>query len=193
MRAAIGETGGPDGLSSEDIAFDGTPDDFLRRLWPMAEQAAAQLQLAPEALLAQAALETGWGKHVMRRPDGDSSHNLFGIKADARWQGGAVPMSTLEYQDGVAVKTRADFRAYASYADSFQDYVGFLRSNPRYRDALGKTDDPAAYFAELQSAGYATDPRYAEKILKVLDSDAMQRARDAASAARMPPAAAVES
>jgi len=182
----------PGGLSMEDIAFDGTPDDFLRQLWPMAEQAAADLQLPPEALLAQAALETGWGKHVMRRPDGDSSHNLFGIKADARWQGGAVPMSTLEYQDGVAVKTRADFRTYASYADSFQDYVGFLRSNPRYRDALDNTADPAAYFAELQAAGYATDPRYAEKILKVLDSDAMQRARDAVSTSGSPAASVVE-
>lgn len=163
--------------ASDDIEFDGSPDSFLKQLWPMAERAAAELALAPEALLAQAALETGWGKHVMRQAGGGSSHNLFGIKADSRWSGEAVPISTLEYQDGIAVKTRASFRAYGSYADSFQDYVGFLRSNPRYREALSKTGDPTAYFSALQEAGYATDPRYAEKILQVLDSAPMQRLR----------------
>lgn len=171
------------------VMLDGSPDDFLQKLWPLAEQAAAKLDLAPEALLAQAALETGWGQHVMRHGSGSSSHNLFGIKADSRWSGDAVPVSTLEYRDGVALKTKANFRSYASYADSFKDYVDFLHSNPRYRDALKNTDDPTAFFSALQEAGYATDPNYAQKVLKVLDSNAVQRARDAAKTdSRQPPA-----
>jgi flagellar protein FlgJ len=159
------------------VALDGTPESFLGRLWPAAEQAAARLNLAPEALLAQAALETGWGRHVMPHSDGDSSHNLFGIKADSRWQGDKVQVSTLEYRDGVALQTRANFRAYDSYEQSFADYVDFVRGNPRYQKALRNVDDPAAYFTALQQAGYATDPAYAQKIQRILDSEAMQRAR----------------
>jgi flagellar protein FlgJ len=157
--------------------FDGSPESFLGQLWPLAEEAAAQLDLAPEALLAQAALETGWGRHVMQQGRGESSHNLFGIKADSRWQGDRVEVSTLEYRDGVALKTRADFRAYGSYEDSFADYVDFVQRNPRYREALDKTADPEAYFSALQEAGYATDQAYAEKIRRILNSESMQRAR----------------
>lgn len=156
--------------------LDGTPDTFVAQLRPLAERAAGRLGLAPEALLAQAALETGWGRHVMRHADGSSSHNLFGIKADSRWQGERLQTSTLEYRDGVALNTRADFRAYASYARSFDDYVEFVQRNPRYREALRQAGDPAAYFDALQSAGYATDPAYADKIMQILDSGAMRRA-----------------
>jgi len=159
------------------IELDGSPESFLGKLWPAAEQAAARLNLAPEALLAQAALETGWGQHVMQARSGDSSHNLFGIKADGRWQGPKVDVSTLEYRDGVALKTRAHFRAYGSFEESFSDYVDFLQRNPRYREALARADDPKAYFTALQQAGYATDPAYAEKIHKILDSEPMQRVR----------------
>jgi flagellar protein FlgJ len=157
-------------------ALSGKPQDFIDTLWPLAEQAAAELGIAPEALLSQAALETGWGRHVIQDRSGGNSHNLFGIKADERWQGGAVPVGTLEYIDGVAVKTKANFRAYDSYAESFEDYVRFVRDNPRYREAIERTDDPSAYFSALQEAGYATDPAYARKILDILDSEPMQRA-----------------
>lgn len=159
------------------VELDGSPESFLGRLWPAAEEAAGKLNLAPEALLAQAALETGWGRHVMQHRDGDSSHNLFGIKADSRWSGDKVHVSTLEYRDGVALKTRANFRAYESFEQSFSDYVDFVQRNPRYREALDKTGDPKAYFSALQQAGYATDPAYAEKIQRILDSEPMQRAR----------------
>lgn len=162
-----------------DITFDGDPQTFLQALWPAAERAAGKLGLAPEALLSQAALETGWGRHVIRHRDGDSSHNLFGIKADSRWQGERVEVSTREYRDGVALNTRADFRAYGSYEQSFDDYVAFLQRNPRYRDALGKTEDPAAYFDALQKAGYATDPAYADKIKRILDSEPVQHMQGA--------------
>lgn len=159
------------------ITLDGTPENFLQSLWPLAEQAAAKIDIAPEALLAQAALETGWGRHVMQHRGGGSSHNLFGIKADSRWQGERVRVDTLEYRDGVALNTRASFRAYGSFDESFRDYVDFVQSNPRYRNALRKTSDAPAYFEALQQAGYATDPSYANKIRRILDSDSMQSAR----------------
>jgi flagellar protein FlgJ len=171
-QSTAGASGG-----SASVDLDGSPESFLGQLWPVAEQAAAKLNLAPEALLAQAALETGWGRHVMQHRQGDSSHNLFGIKADSRWQGDKVQVSTLEYRDGVALKTRANFRAYDSFEQSFSDYVDFVQQNPRYRVALSKTADSDAYFSALQDAGYATDPAYADKIKRILDSEPMQRAR----------------
>ena len=161
-------------------AFDCSPEAVVDALWPVAEQAAAKINLPPEALLAQAALETGWGRHVMQHGTGDSSHNLFGIKADSRWQGDKVMVSTLEYRDGVALNTRANFRAYESFEHSFSDYVDFVRRNPRYRQALAQTNDPKAYFSALQEAGYATDPAYAQKIQRILDSESMQRAAQSA-------------
>ena len=161
-------------------AFDGSPEAFVDALWPVAEQAAAKINLPPEALLAQAALETGWGRHVMQNGTGDSSHNLFGIKADSRWQGDKVMVSTLEYRDGVALNTRANFRAYESFEYSFSDYVDFVQRNPRYQQALAQTNDPKAYFSALQEAGYATDPAYAQKIQRILDSESMQRAAQSA-------------
>ncbi|MEJ2592684.1 MAG: flagellar assembly peptidoglycan hydrolase FlgJ [Candidatus Thiodiazotropha sp.] len=153
-----------------------TPQDFIDRLWSSAEQAAGELGLPPEALLAQAALETGWGSYVMPASNGASSHNLFGIKADGRWDGAQVRKETLEYEQGVAVRRREYFRTYDSFEQSFSDYVAFLKSSPRYAEALQKTDDPAAYFRSLQAAGYATDPAYADKILRVMQGPEMQAA-----------------
>lgn len=146
-----------------------SPEDFVSKLWPMAEKAAARIGVAPDALLAQAALETGWGKAVIRNPDGQSSHNLFNIKADGRWDGESVAKSTLEYREGVAAKEVARFRAYASFEESFSDYVDFLQSNPRYAEALQQTGNPKEFVRSLQDAGYATDPAYARKIGQILD------------------------
>jgi flagellar protein FlgJ len=154
-----------------------SPQEFIHSLWSAAEQAASRIGLPPEALLAQAALESGWGKHVMSTDNGCSSHNLFGIKADSSWDGERVRRVTLEYEDGVAVQRRESFRAYESFDESFQDYVEFLMNNPRYLNALGKTDDTHAYFQALQEAGYATDPRYADKILSLLEGTQMQQAK----------------
>jgi flagellar protein FlgJ len=144
-----------------------TPEDFVRVLAPHAESAAQELGVSPRVLLAQAALETGWGRNLMRHADGRSSHNLFGIKADARWSGQRVVAETLEYEDGIAVKRRETFRAYNSYADSFADYAAFLRSSPRYGAALEAGADGTAYLHGLQQAGYATDPEYANKINRI--------------------------
>ena len=112
----------------------------------------------------------------MPAPNGASSHNLFGIKADGRWDGAQVRKETLEYEQGVAVRRREYFRTYDSFEQSFNDYVAFLKSSPRYAEALQKTDDPAAYFQSLQAAGYATDPAYADKILRVMQGPEMQAA-----------------
>jgi len=143
-----------------------SPQAFADELRPYAQRAAAKLGVSENLLIAQAALETGWGQKVMPRNDGGSSFNLFGIKANASWQGDKASTATLEYRDGVAQRERAEFRAYASLEQSFDDYVAFLREQPRYSDALKTVDDKG--FAEaLQHSGYATDPAYAEKILAV--------------------------
>ncbi|MCP5415717.1 MAG: flagellar assembly peptidoglycan hydrolase FlgJ [Chromatiaceae bacterium] len=152
--------------------------DFVEQLWPWAQAAAERIGIQPQALLAQAALETGWGRHIMRHQDGTPSHNLFGIKADQRWDGERVNVTTLEYEEGSAVRHRAQFRSYDSFQQSFHDYIDFLQSNPRYQQALALTTDSRAYFTALQQAGYATDPRYAEKIESVLRGPEMSTALD---------------
>ncbi|MCP4040353.1 MAG: flagellar assembly peptidoglycan hydrolase FlgJ [Gammaproteobacteria bacterium] len=144
---------------------------FIEILMPHAAHTARSLGVDPGVLLAQAALETGWGQSIMRRHDGQSSYNLFGIKADNRWSGGHTVVSTLEYLNGLAVKKQARFRAYSSFGDSFNDYADFLRSGSRYSGALAVADDSPAFIRALGEAGYATDPKYAEKILRIWRGD----------------------
>jgi flagellar protein FlgJ len=153
-----------------------SPEEFVENLWPWASEAAGLIGLKPQALLAQAALETGWGKKLIHTADGVPANNLFGIKADRGWDGDRVSVGSLEYEQGTAVKRRASFRAYESLRDSFHDYVDFLQSNPRYREALDATENSVTYFTELQRAGYATDPEYANKINAVLNGSEMTRA-----------------
>jgi len=141
--------------------------EFVETMLPMAEKAAARLGVDPHYLVAQAALETGWGKSVIRQSDGSSSHNLFGIKAHGGWQGDSANVATTEYRDGVRTRERADFRSYASWEQSFEDYVSFLESNGRYSKALSSTANPDTFFRELQNAGYATDPQYARKVSQI--------------------------
>ncbi len=147
------------------------PAGFVRQLWPLAEQAAQRLGVSPRVILAQAALETGWGRAINRREDGRSSFNLFNIKADDRWSGEQVVVGTLEYEAGVARRQSARFRAYDSFADSFDDYVNFLKSNPRYQQALKNPENPVQFITRLHQAGYATDPRYADKIINIMQRD----------------------
>ncbi|WP_248802268.1 flagellar assembly peptidoglycan hydrolase FlgJ [Pseudomonas sp. MWU13-2100] len=144
-----------------------SPDEFVATMLPMAEQAARRIGVDPRYLVAQAALETGWGKSVMRQQDGSSSHNLFGIKAGSSWQGPQARAITSEFKNGQMVKETADFRSYASYQDSFHDLVTMLQSNNRYQDVLKSADKPEQFVRELQKAGYATDPDYASKISQI--------------------------
>jgi flagellar protein FlgJ len=142
-------------------------DEFITAMLPMAEQAAQKIGVDPRYLVAQAALETGWGKSIIRTRDGESSHNLFGIKSHNSWEGDSARVLTTEYRGGKAVKEAASFRAYDSYAHSFEDYVSFLQGNGRYEKALASTDKPEQFARELQKAGYATDPQYARKIAQI--------------------------
>lgn len=145
-----------------------SPEEFINKMWPQAQQAAQELGVDAKVLLAQSALETGWGKHVMQNNAGQSSHNLFGIKASHGWEGKTVSVQTVEYENGVAEKRQATFRAYDSYEDSFNDYVQFLKQNPRYQQALESVDSNEGFIQGLQKAGYATDPAYAKKIISIL-------------------------
>lgn len=154
-------------LSAEPV-FD-SPEEFIQVMRPLAVKAAQELGVEPKVLLAQAALETGWGKKIIRHADGSNSHNLFGIKADTRWQGPSALVTTLEYRDAGFKREQASFRSYESYADSFDDYVNFVRDQQRYQNALQRTGDAHQYIYALQDAGYATDPRYAEKIVSIMD------------------------
>ncbi|HEB97670.1 MAG TPA: flagellar assembly peptidoglycan hydrolase FlgJ [Sedimenticola thiotaurini] len=174
--APAGEAGGSVRPETADDPGRWDSREFVQRLWPWAVEAAKQLGLRPQALLAQAALETGWGQYMLRRPDGAPSNNLFNIKAGRRWQGPSVAVDSLEYEQGVAVKRRSRFRAYPSLRDSFRDYVAFLRESPRYGRALESSADPAGFFSALQQGGYATDPRYAEKVQAVMEGPEMRRA-----------------
>ncbi|MEN5301332.1 MULTISPECIES: flagellar assembly peptidoglycan hydrolase FlgJ [unclassified Pseudomonas] len=142
-------------------------DEFVATMLPMAEQAAKRIGVDPRYLVAQAALETGWGKSVMRNSDGSSSHNLFGIKASGNWDGDSARAITSEFRDGQFVKETAAFRSYDSYQDSFHDLVSLLQSNSRYQDAVKSADNPEQFVRELQKAGYATDPNYASKISQI--------------------------
>ncbi|WP_122359506.1 flagellar assembly peptidoglycan hydrolase FlgJ, partial [Pseudomonas coronafaciens] len=142
-------------------------DQFVETMLPLAKEAAARIGVDPVMLVAQAALETGWGKSIMRQQDGSSSHNLFGIKAAGSWKGAEARAITSEFRDGKMVKETADFRSYGSYADSFHDLVSLLQNNNRYKEVVNSADKPEQFVKELQKAGYATDPDYASKISQI--------------------------
>lgn len=143
-----------------------SPSSFIDTLRPYAERAAKTLGIEPSLLLAQAALETGWGKKVVQNQQ-RNSHNLFNIKADTAWQGDKVAKQTLEYHQQVPVTELASFRAYRTYGESFNDYVSFLHANPRYQQALQSNQSSEQFIQAVHRAGYATDPNYAEKVLRV--------------------------
>ncbi|MEM7542481.1 MAG: glucosaminidase domain-containing protein, partial [Pseudomonadota bacterium] len=142
---------------------------FKQQMMGPAERAAAKLGVSPELLVAQAALETGWGAHVIPTNDGRSSHNYFGIKAGASWQGAVARTTTSEFLEGREVVVEATFRAYGSPEEAFADYAKFIADNPRYQSALSATN-AEQYMHAIADAGYATDPHYADKVLRVLES-----------------------
>jgi len=151
------------------------PKAFVRDIWPHAQRSAKQLNVAPEAIVAQAALETGWGKHVMPDNDGAASFNLFGIKSGSGWSGDQVLRNTLEFVDGVPEPQQAKFRSYDDVASAFSDYTKLLSSSPRYSGVHGHGSDVAGFARALQDSGYATDPDYAQKITRVIESPTMRR------------------
>jgi flagellar protein FlgJ len=190
LAAAAGQAGVPHkpALQSEAVEpFAGWngPDEFVADLWPHAERAAERLGVSPEVLVAQSALETGWGQHSMRTPEGNVAFALFGIKAGDGWAGASVTHNTLEFRHGVVEQERARFRAYDSTADAMHDYVDFVQSRGRYQGALAHGGSDEHYIRGLQRAGYATDPRYADKILSILEGDTFRDALASLAAERV--------
>jgi len=157
-----------------------TPEGFVASIWGHAQQAARELGVDAKALVAQAALETGWGRKLVRRSGGDSSHNLFGIKANG-WQGERATSGTHEYVNGVRRSETASFRAYNSVGESFADYVRLLKTSPRYQNALQAGSNVRSFAQGLQRAGYATDPTYAAKIAAIAGGPTIERAVAAVS------------
>lgn len=141
---------------------------FVQRLLPHAQAASAATGIPARFMLGQAALETGWGKSEIRGADGQNSHNLFGIKAGSSWKGRTVDIVTTEYVNGKPQKQVDTFRAYDSYADAFRDYGNLLRNNARYQNVIAQGQDAAGFAHGLQQAGYATDPKYAQKLMSVI-------------------------
>jgi len=176
-----------------------SPEGFVAKVWPHAQRAARELGVDPRALVAQAALETGWGRRMIQRGDGDSANNLFGIKATG-WSGERASAATHEYRGGVRRNERAEFRAYASPAESFADYVSLLKRSPRYAQALQAGGDVRGFAQALQRAGYATDPSYADKITAIANGPTLRKAlgrisqlaQDAGHAADVPRRAATQ-
>lgn len=165
VGAATSPLSKPQAPSSTPIAS--SKADFVRSMWPHAERAAQKLGVDPNAILAQAALETGWGKSVAGTNNGDSSFNLFGIKAGSQWSGKTANVPTLEFEAGVPVKKVERFRSYDSAAHSFDDYAKLIANSPRYEKARGTGSDIASFAGALQQGGYATDPQYANKVVAV--------------------------
>jgi len=160
-------------MGTKDVAFDG-PADFVAKVFPVLQKTLLGTGLNPLLVLAQGALETGWGAHVIHTVAGDSSHNLFNIKASADWPGPSVEVATVEFRGGKPIRQRDRFRAYDSVEAAVNDYVSFLNGNVRYKQALDVAQDPSRFADALHKAGYATDPDYAGKIMRVLTGSALR-------------------
>lgn len=143
---------------------------FLESILPAAEKAAEALGVSPRAIMAQAALESGWGRAMPTDGSGRSSFNLFGIKATGNWQGASVASETTEYVGGRTVRAVESFRAYHNFEASVADHARLLSRSPRYAEALNSGEDVGAYATALQRGGYATDPNYARKLVAVAES-----------------------
>jgi flagellar protein FlgJ len=149
---------------------------FIDTVMPYAKKMAKALGISPAVLIAQSALETGWGKKIINGADNQSSFNLFNIKAQKGWQGDKVTKDSLEVENGIGIKRRSEFRSYQGFAQSFTDYGQFINNNQRYKEALQQGTDAGRYAEELQKAGYATDPQYAEKIKQIMNNETFKAA-----------------
>lgn len=169
--AAAGATPAPALKNAVPSAYnENFQQDFVKKLMPHAEQASSATGIPAHQMVGQAALESGWGRREIKMADGTNSHNLFGIKAGANWNGKVAEVTTTEYHNGVANKQVEKFRAYGSYAEAFKDYANMLSSNPRYADVMQQANSAQGFSQALQQAGYATDPHYADKLNKVINS-----------------------
>jgi peptidoglycan hydrolase FlgJ len=143
---------------------------FVQQHTQAAQAAEGATGIPAAFMIGQAAHESGWGRREIRNADGTPSHNLFGIKAGADWKGPVAETVTTEFVDGRAIKTVARFRAYASHAESFADYARLMKNSPRYQQVLAQSQDAGSFASGLQRAGYATDPAYADKLTRVINT-----------------------
>ncbi len=162
--------------SGDSPASGSAPESFVARFLDDATDAARKLGIEPRLLLAQAALETGWGSASPQHPSGEPTNNLFGIKAGASWPGARAAQWTIEHSAGGAERKREEFRAYPTSTASFADYVDLISGSPRYAAALEQGADPEAYVRAVTAAGYATDPSYGDKWLSIYRGDRLNRA-----------------
>ena len=158
-----------------------SPEDFMSEIWPHAERVGKKLGVEPEAIVAQAALETGWGNRGINTGDGRQSHNLFGVKAGSAWRGQTASVATLEYGAGGMRRQREDFRVYDTLQAGLDDYANLLGQSGRYQQALEQGPDAVGFVRALADAGYATDPDYAGKLEAIMTS---QRFRDSVARLR---------
>jgi flagellar protein FlgJ len=152
-----------------------TPAEFINRMMPSIKSAASSLGVNPMGLMAQAALETGWGQRMPRNADGSPSYNMFGIKAGEGWTGPKAIADSMEVTNGVAAPKRTAFRSYGSIEESVNDFAALLKNSPRYKDALAAGANASAYVARIGSSGYATDPDYSNKLNEILHGDAIAK------------------
>ena len=144
------------------------PKDFVSALTADAKRVQDKIKVPFEVVIAQAALETGWGQKIIKTDSGESSNNLFNIKADSRWAGDKTHKETLEFENGAMVKKREPFRVYGTIGESVNDYLNLLTGSERYQGALEKAENVEQFLHGIQGAGYATDPNYAKKIMATL-------------------------
>jgi len=170
LQASVRGSNQEAGEKAKTVDFS-SPSSFIQTLLPYAKKAAKALGVSPEAIIAQSALETGWGQKIIKKSDQQSSFNLFNIKSQDDWQGESVNKSSLEVEDGIGVQRKSNFRVYQNLQESFKDYINFITNNQRYDQALQQNTNADRYIEELQEAGYATDPHYAEKIKNIMNSD----------------------
>ncbi|OIQ93333.1 peptidoglycan hydrolase FlgJ [mine drainage metagenome] len=171
--SGLGDPPAAASVPAADDSVSASAREFVNRVWPQALEASQATGIPPHFMVAQAALETGWGRSEPRYPDGRKSFNLFGIKAGSGWTGPVVRATTSEVVGGVAQKRVASFRAYGSYAEAFRDYAHLLLSNPRYAGVVG-SQDAASFSRGLQQAGYATDPMYAVKLARIIGGSTLR-------------------
>ncbi len=172
-----------DAAGASAAAMAESPADFVTQVMPTIRRAADALGVNPMGLLAQAALETGWGQRMPRMADGSPSLNMFGIKAGEGWTGARAVADTLEFSNGVATPRRTAFRAYGSIEEGVGDFARLLRDSPRYRDAVAAGADAQAYVDSIGKSGYATDPEYANKLTQILNSGTLRAALNSRTAA----------
>jgi flagellar protein FlgJ len=175
--------GAPESGATPTAGIAHSPAEFVNRMMPSIQRAASALGVDAKGMLAQAALETGWGQRMPRAADGSPSHNMFGIKAGDEWAGARATADSVEVINGVATPRRTTFRAYASVEESVKDFANLLKNSARYKDVIAAGSNAGAYIAAMGKSGYATDPDYGNKLNQILSGDTLQSALAARVAA----------